>query len=183
MNYQVTQIKILIFMVFVILSISSNAQTLISPAHSSFNHENEFYVDWTIGEPITSTVRQQDEVILTQGFHQPYLICDPCDLPLEEEVDEAFFIQNRDIDDADLKLYPNPVIDVINVEMVIPSEGITFLALYNQQGQLLRKESFFAEKDRLFSTKLNVMSHDSGQYYIRIYNSEFSATDSFHVFN
>ena len=79
-------------------------------------------VSWTIGEPIVDPVRH-DEFYLTQGFQQPFL-----------KISTGF--ADRDFT-FDLKVYPNPVTRIINLESDYPDTIKT--KLVSRDGKLIRQ--------------------------------------------
>ncbi len=64
-------LKLLIcIMAFALLSFQANAQQVIASAGGYFQSDN-LSLSFTLGEPVTATY-QNDEIILIQGFQQPY---------------------------------------------------------------------------------------------------------------
>jgi len=65
-----TRVCSLIATAFIALSLNSNAQQIIAPAGGYYEGENISF-SWTLGETVIETL-MGDDIILTQGFQQPY---------------------------------------------------------------------------------------------------------------
>ncbi len=61
---------LLIFIAFALIAINGKTQEVISTSGGYFENEN-ISMSWTVGEPVIETFAGAD-VILTQGFQQPY---------------------------------------------------------------------------------------------------------------
>lgn len=157
------------------------AQNVISSINGSLETE-EFILDWTIGEPVTAALNSTD-LFLVQGYHQPVLVCDPCD-DQEQPQPELLVEETPTLDvKFEAKLFPNPSIDQLHVEMTIPKEGVWNIAIYNSSGQLLRLEKQAFSVDQKLLRTFEVSNLKSGQYFLRISNQEYSQTNRFHVFH
>ena len=99
------------------------AQTLhpdvISTSGTSFN-DGTSQLDWTMGEPVTATLTAGSD-ILTQGFHQPDLLITNIRASSE---------------DASLKVYPNPTVHSVNVQLDKISKECT-IELMSADGKLV----------------------------------------------
>jgi len=65
-----TIVNLILTITFVAVSFSSNAQQIIATSGGYFEQEN-ISLSWTLGEPVIETFAG-DNIILTQGFQQPY---------------------------------------------------------------------------------------------------------------
>ena len=109
----------------------------------------EAQLSWTLGEAVTATFIGGDSAVLTQGFHQTNLI-------ITSVEDLAAQIE--------LRVYPNPVRDALQVRWEVLSEALT-LELLDIQGRPLQMA-----RPGLQSTshQLVLSSYPSGTYLLRI---------------
>jgi len=100
-----------------------------------------FTLDFTLGEMMTTTLEQGDE--LCQGFQQVWAVVTAIgDWPAE----------------MDIKVYPNPVIDILHVEVA----ANTNFQLIDLEGHVLMNQSIEAGEETL-----NVNGLSAGTYFIR----------------
>lgn len=72
----------------------------------------------------------------------------------------------EDINEHSLKIYPNPVSDVLNIESINKNIGVAKLKIYDINGRLLSKHTLnFNQKHRI-----NLSSMQSGIYVLKIEN-------------
>lgn len=142
---------------------------------------DDFVLDWTLGETLISTVSGTQ--ILTQGYHQPYTLCDPC---LEAQIPENDFtmLDTSDGENYDaFFIYPNPVIHDMNLEFTVREAGKWNLALYDATGKLIRLDQQYLDPDHRIQRTINVSALMSGIYYARLYTQGFSQTKQFQVYH
>ena len=106
-----------------------------------------YQADWTIGEPFTATAKI-DNSTLIQGFHQGTYVLTVAGIETHRAL-------------INIKTFPNPVIDELNVEVTKAElSNYPVILIYNFQGQLLIK-------DEIVSTNYKVdMSHFKSQGYL-----------------
>lgn len=142
---------------------------------------DDFILDWTLGETSISTVSGAST--FTQGFHQPYIVCDPClESPNPESVFTILDASDGDTYDA-IFIYPNPVVETMNLEFSVKKAGQWNLALYDATGQLIRLDQQYFEPNHKIQRSINVSSMMSGIYYARLYTEGFSQTKQFQVYH
>jgi hypothetical protein len=88
------------------------------------------HATWTIGEIVTETVSTATGV-LTQGFHQPYLVK----------------VTGIDGNETTLAFYPNPVSDLLHID--VPHAGDYQFELIDLFGRKVLNESFTANEESL----------------------------------
>lgn len=91
-----------LFTLFFFFTLSVSAQQIISSAAGDANG-----ISWTIGEPVTETIITGD-AMLTQGFN-PAAIYSPVNLEIIHQ-------------EPGLVIFPNPVIDILNIACVDSQE-------------------------------------------------------------
>lgn len=133
----------ILILVFHILPLPSFGQTLIGTTGNG-----SAIVSMSLGESIigegSSTQNQ-----LTYGFQQPNLWAVSLD-------DQRIF---------DLKVFPNPVIEVLTIEPnLIEENKVINLSLFNTSGQLIEEKSFSSKA----STTIDFTHFSSGTYLLHI---------------
>ncbi len=103
-----------------------NELEIVASAGNSFE-ANNLFLDWTIGEPIISTLEQPDQV-LTQGFHQPiYTIVSL--KPLNSAI-------------VSVEVFPNPFIAEVMIKASFSEFETGKLELFNLSGQSIWTHTF-----------------------------------------
>ena len=105
---------------------------------------------WTIGEPLTGTYKTTN--FLTQGFHQPTTIS-----VTGVHVGE----------DESLVVYPNPVNDILHLQMSQPSTY--HIELFNLQGQRLIDDQAVVD-DAKRVHRVEVLNIPVALYILRVTN-------------
>lgn len=80
---------------------------------------NTVSLDWTLGEPVIQTF-ENNETILTQGFHQVYY-----------KITEIKELKSEAIQ---TKVYPNPASDWVNIKITGTKDSKTVIQLYDLNG-------------------------------------------------
>jgi len=136
------------------------AQEVISSAGGSYSGSS-ITVDWTIGEPVTSTFVSED-ITLTQGFHQSNL-----------PVNSVGLLSDYGII---VKVYPNPVPDILVIEtQSIKFENIT-LKLFDITGKMLISKPLTGNKE-----DFNMQIYKQGNYLLKIYTNNDLPVQSFKI--
>jgi photosystem II stability/assembly factor-like uncharacterized protein len=77
----------------------------------------------------------------------------------------------RDLDpqpQLELALFPNPAVDVLNVQMTLPQAGSTLLELLDERGRIVQRKSLGRRPAGLLTEQLSVDALPAGIYYVRI---------------
>lgn len=151
-----------------------SAQTLLSPAGATFFAE-EFNVQWSIGEQEISTDTIDDSFIITQGFNQPLIICNPCTEDIGIHISEE---EVHEISDW-IFVFPNPVGTQLQLETKITFSGLGYIAILDGTGRVMRLESISEITTDISTRTINVEGYLPGRYYLKIFNGVFSETTSF----
>tara|TARA_B100000575_G_scaffold78934_1_gene61733 strand:- start:4802 stop:5278 length:477 start_codon:yes stop_codon:yes gene_type:complete len=115
-----------IFLVFLLLlSFNGLSQSVISSAGSS-KSAGDYIVSWTIGEGVISTIGNNN-IELTQGFHQPLLV-DVLPTGIEKELQ------------LEMRAFPNPTFDRVMFEGGDPV-GIYHVRVVDKLGRVLEQKS------------------------------------------
>ena len=109
-------------------------------------------VAWTIGEPVSETYKQTTR-ITTMGFHQTELAV--VDFISELEGEEG------------LVVFPNPVVDVLNLNFKGLKPGTYSITMVDAAGRLVLSEIAVVNENNEKVT-LKVSEFASGNYYLNI---------------
>lgn len=137
---------------------SATAQTVIS-ANGGTATVAGTQVSWTIGEPVTTTVSDGNN-ILTQGFHQSKLT--------------VTAINDIQIADVEIKVYPNPTSDYVTVHFSEVMEKPTYL-LFDFSGRLIEQKNIESN-----DAKIDMTGYAGGSYILKL-NSGQQPLQSFKI--
>lgn len=115
-------------------------------------------ISWSIGEPVSESYSTPQR-IHTMGFQQPELAI----VSLIAEQGE----------DKDILIYPNPVEDILNINLNGLNEGIYKIDLIDNIGKLIHQSQGNVTKEKN-TLQLKVNEIASGNYFIRIESTHFS---------
>lgn len=125
---------------------NSRAQEIIATVGNYFENSNGS-IEFTIGEPVTATLSKND-IVLTQGFHQPVLTV------LPDKIDPNLHF--------DLTAYPNPTQDYVILE-TDHFEGLNY-QLCNLEGKLINQNTLTTNQ-----TEIDFSSLEPSLFFLRIY--------------
>jgi len=130
------------------------AHKVVAPAGKTFTGPN-FQLDWTLGEIAVQSFEQNNSLV-TLGFHQP----------------DYDFISATDFPSGigTVKIYPNPVVDHLNIELTLNKPEAGQYELYDSRGQLILSKIFNGE---IMHDELNVSSVPAGAYNLVIILSKY----------
>lgn len=118
-------------------------------------------ISWSIGEPLSETYTGTSEII-TQGFHQSRI--------------EVLAIDENN-NHVDVKVYPNPTHDYINLTFMGKHKGYT-VHLFDFQGKVIRELKI----DESVSNKLiNLSTEASGTYLLKLTGSEQKSMNTYKI--
>lgn len=153
MNKQNHILAKLFLLVFVLnlhsLVAQSLSQEVIGSRGGVSINQEEGNLHWTIGETIINTTGGENELYLTQGFHQLYhdlLVTD-----IEDIVENTAVIQ----------LYPNPTRGLVSLQM--HENKLERIAISNQLGQILLYYDTYKHGDQI-----NLSSLPNGIYFLTV---------------
>ena len=144
-----------LFVVACLFCTSLNAQVKLAPTVISSGggyYEGEsISISWTLGEVAVTTLSAGD-IILTQGFQQPF------DIDVGFENEQASF---------GISAYPNPVGDQLRVRFDIQDPGDYLVEIQDVTGRLVRQMEYSSVNpgDILL---LNTSTYTTGVYFLRV---------------
>ena len=142
------------------ISIGSFAQSVISSSGNSTSNGG-YTLSWTIGEGVITTIGNND-IELTQGFHQP-LVIDVIAVGIEEDLI------------LDIIAYPNPTYDKVMFEGGDPV-GIYHIRVVDKLGRVLEQKSTPFQEFILEMGKYN-----NGTYLIEVVEDKTGKRKIFNI--
>jgi len=136
----------------------SISQDVIAASGDYFINSNGS-LSWTLGEAIVETI-ENGNLILTQGFQQPDKITLTS---IKEPLGK----------DYDITIFPNPTVDIINIDLANGDEEIITIHLYDMQGNKLINQKF---QQRLFQLDLSSLASANYLLSLRRLNGELITT-------
>lgn len=144
--------KRLIFILFSLCFVSSAGaqvkQEVIASA-GGYNVNGDISISWTLGETIIPTFTNGD-LVLTHGFQQQLIIT---------TVEEKLAVP------VNIKVFPNPASDVINIQFESPVEGEVVLTIIDSQGRLVKSDII---ESAIIEKQINMQDIPAGNYYLRL---------------
>lgn len=124
---------------------------------------SDLKVSWTVGELAVETIGEPGVTpILTQGFQQGYF----------EITSVGDLIDN----DFKIKIYPNPVIDFVWIEVETQKSKNAVVEIYSMDGKLVYNKKWdFVDGPQ----QINVNSLGSSQYILRVTESSGKILQAF----
>jgi len=157
---------IIIFLIFVstLPAYNQSLSPIVITSSGNYNLSAAGSLQWTIGEPIIETFTSAGS-ILTQGFQQSnYNIT---------ETDSTRMLSFGSGPATSLyfpmftaKVFPNPVSDIINVNITSEITGSTKVELLDFSGRSIFEERFIEQ-----AIQINLQSIPPGIYFMRVSNS------------
>lgn len=127
----------------------NNSQHILA-SQSGFDQSDDLSISWTIGEPFTETISTSD-THLTQGFQQPNI-----EISNIHQSNESFAFA----------LYPNPTPGILKLKSLSGVDGY-LVEIIDMTGRIL-----YRSMQEQIETELDLTGYASGQYFIRISNSD-----------
>lgn len=141
---------LLILVTAIFLSSLTYAQQIspyvIAPAGSE-GAGNEIHLQWTLGELMTQTFGGAD-LLLTQGFHQPYMLVTSIGEPGH---------------DIRVEAYPNPATDFVHIRLQEPDYADFKFRLFDEQGRQVS-----SNKLEGIITEVSLKGKQAGVYFLVI---------------
>jgi hypothetical protein len=122
-------------------------------------------ISWTLGDFQTQTYNKNG-VILTQGFLQANLV-----------ITGVTDIKDNDL--IDLRVFPNPVSDLLNLKFTATKKVSIMFYLYNLNGSLIYSKKADASN---FSETVDFTLFESGVYILKAVSDDGSFAKTFKLF-
>lgn len=140
-----------LFFMFYLLSLNAQSKHDVIASAGGYDVKGGLSLSWTLGETIIPTFMSKDGTLtLTSGFQQQVLIT-----AVEENLDVL----------VNIKIFPNPASDVVNISFESPVEEEIVLTLFDSQGKLVKKDLI---ESSMIEKQINLQDIPAGIYYLRM---------------
>ena len=151
--------KINLFIFFLlsipILTSAQNLDPSVLASEGGIDSNKKISLEWTLGEIAVATL-YTNTTMITEGFHQPSLIVSD----YYETTNSMLTHQSN----SKIKVVPNPVKSIVNIQMEFSEESALNIKLFNLAGtQLLEK----LNQNPTDSFEFNLSDFPSGIYLLR----------------
>ena len=109
---------------------------------------------WTIGDFQTKT-QEKEYLLLTQGF-------------LQSDLTVTGTINFQEVSEIEIKVFPNPVTDILNIQLKSSDNQPVFWELYNQSGQKVKSSTILNNEN----IQVDFSPYENGAYFIRTFTSD-----------
>jgi hypothetical protein len=154
--------KILPFILIMSLTFGLRAQSIeryvIGSAGGTYFNGIDFEMDYTVGEIAITTISNTSNT-LTQGFQQPYGLT-------------WVAVQEYSDNPSDIILYPNPIVDQLNISIQNAQTGVYRVMIFDVLGQLLVDDKTSAGFDGTAQLNVNFDRYATGNYFVRIMHEQ-----------
>lgn len=130
--------------------VSASGQTFIN---------NDVQLSFTVGELVINT-EERENIVLTQGIHQSSLIVTKLDALVDI--------------DFDIKIYPNPVISRLNIDISKSELSLLQYKLFDMNGVLITSDIIHHQ-----NSTIDFLNYKAGIYILSIYNEEGDILESY----
>jgi len=131
------------------LSVSAQVKQEVIASAGGYNVAGGISISWTLGETIIPTFTNGG-LTLTHGFQQQLIVT-----TVEENIDILVRV----------KVYPNPVSDIITIKFEEVVESEITLMLLDSQGRVVKQDVVEAT---LSEKQINMQDVAAGIYYLRL---------------
>lgn len=147
--------KIYLPVLFILLYGVINAQNILTPtvisAAGGVGKYSAIQLEWTLGEAAIGTVSQTNR-LYTVGFNQPVIV-------------QQNLISKNTINSPIIKVFPNPVKDILTVQIQLVTLNTTKIILSDIFGQSMTERSVTAKISTLNIPLQNLIA---GIYFLRV---------------
>jgi hypothetical protein len=153
-----------IFLLILVMSVTfglraqSIERYVIGSAGGTYFDGVNFEMDYTVGEVAITTISNSSNT-LTQGFQQPFKLT---------------WVSVQEISDnpSQVILYPNPIVDQLNISIQNAQTGAYRVMVYDLLGQLLIDQSTGAGFDGTAQLSVDFDRYATGNYFVRIMHEQ-----------
>jgi len=151
--------KIQTFFILCVLAMSLHAQSteryaIGNAGGSYYNVADNFEMDYTLGEFAVTTLSNSGNT-LTQGFQQPFKFT-------------WVAVPENSNNTSQIIIFPNPVVDQLNISFEKPDKGIYRVIIYDMLGQLITDKSITVGSANTEQLSFDFSPYATGNYFVRI---------------
>jgi len=132
-----------------------NISTAIVNAAGKTSTVGDFSLAWSVGESAAITTMENSHLILTNGLLQQY-----------SKINSDFNLVGS-FSSGDITIYPNPVISILNINILHPDNGNYRLELLDVIGKKIREMEFY-NSGTVITKKWNLSGLPAGSYLLNI---------------
>ncbi len=153
--------RLVIILITVKISFSGISQEIITSSGDHYSNE-DIKLSWTIGEGVTEACKK-NEIILNQGFQQNFDII-------------LLTSKSDNYKDVIINIYPNPVSEIINIDLSEANDCELRVDMFDTQGKRL-----FAIKKikKQQSVQIELSELPAGEYILMVYSKENAINNSY----
>jgi len=140
---------LVLLLILFVSSVNAQAKQEVIASAGGYNVTGGLTLSWTLGETIIPTFTNGN-LVLSHGFQQQLIVT-----AIEEHIDIA----------VNVKVYPNPASDVVNISFDEPVEGDISITVLDSQGKLVKKDMIEAA---MTEKQINLQEIPAGVYYLRL---------------
>ncbi len=129
----------------------------IVSSYGGFTTVGNLGIEWTMGEPRVES-ETGNNFLFSQGFHQPLIY-----LPLEAQIATW-------ADDLKIKVFPNPVTSILNVQMESTRGRMLYLEITDVNMRVLQRRQVFSLEQQ--PAQINMSGQVAGSYFLVVRNSK-----------
>lgn len=153
--------RLVLILITVKISFSGISQEIITS--SGNNSSNEYItLSWTIGEGVTETY-EKNEIILNQGFQQNIKI-----IPFTTESNTLWGVE--------FTLYPNPVSEILNIDLSAAYDCELRIDLFDNLGKILLT---IKKSKKQQSVQIELSGFPAGEYILKVYGKDNTIDNSY----
>ncbi len=134
-------------------TITPNA--MVSSAVEYTDSIADIQISWTLGDFQTDTYTK-DQLTVTQGF-------------LQSNFNITSVVKFEDFSNIELKVFPNPVVDILNIQVKSENKQEIVWELINQYGSIIKTSREYQNNQKY---QINFTSFESGIYFIRTFSKD-----------
>lgn len=152
-----TRLFLILFAILIVpthlcAQMSSLGPSVVASAGNTSLGDN-IQLDWTLGEVATLTIGNED-LLLTQGFHQPnYIITSNPDVLVSSQIEA----------------YPNPVTEKLLIDFAFDDHHQVNVQLLNALGQTIR---FYNVEGSIWIEEISMADLPVGNYFLHVFTKE-----------
>jgi hypothetical protein len=151
---------IFFFLSFPIWAFAQDLDPSVLASEGGIDSNDDISLEWTLGEIAVATL-YTNSTMITEGFHQPSLTV--------SDYYETTNIELSHQSTAKIKVVPNPVRSIVNIQMEFSEESALNISLFDLAGiQLLEK----LNQSPTDSFELNLSGFPAGIYLLRFSNQQ-----------
>ncbi len=157
--------KLFVLNVMLLVYLAGYGQTLLPETILSSGGDfanTTAQISWTLGDFQTTTY-VKDQIVLTQGFLQSQI-----------KVTDVFNIDNSA--NVELKVFPNPVINYLYINIISNENKKISWQLINQNGKIIRNDDIYNKH-----SEIDFGSYKAGIYYLKTYSKDGSFVKIFKI--